>query len=62
MSLMEVGEVAKVKTSARFAYGAAGKPPTIPANAALTYELELLEVLPPVQLASISEEELVEIV
>ncbi len=62
VTLMEVGEVARVKTSARFAYGEFGKPPSIPGNAALTYELELLEVHPPLLLIELTEEELVELV
>lgn len=62
MSLMEQGEVAQVKASARFAYGEAGKHPSIPGNTAITYELELLQVLGPVQFATITEEELIKIV
>jgi len=35
------------------------RPPNIPPDAALTYELELLEVLPPVDYQTITEEELI---
>jgi len=62
VTLMELGEVVKVKTAARFAYGERGKGSSIPGNATITYELELLEVLEPVQFGSISEEELIKIV
>ena len=62
MTLMEHGEVALVKSSARFAYGEEGKPPAIPGNTGITYELELLQVLGPVEYATITEEELVKIV
>lgn len=61
VTLMECGEVAQIKTVARFAYGERGKG-SIPGNATITYELELLEVLEPVKFGSITEDELVKIV
>lgn len=62
MTLMECGEVAKIRSAPRFAYGERGKRPAIPSNATITYELELLEVLQPVDFGCISEEELAKIV
>lgn len=62
VTLMECGELAEVKTVARFAYGEKGREPDIPANATITYELELLEVLQPLQFDSITEEELLQTV
>lgn len=62
VTLMEQGEVARVKSSARFAYGEGGTPPTIPGNSVIIYEVELLQVLGPVQFATIGEEELIQIV
>lgn len=59
---MECGELAKVKSAARFAYGELGKESVVPANATITYELELLEVLDPIKYGSLNEEELVLIV
>ncbi|XP_033634684.1 peptidyl-prolyl cis-trans isomerase FKBP8-like isoform X2 [Asterias rubens] len=44
LSLMELGEVAVLKTTPRFAYGENGRTPDIPPNADITYELELLKV------------------
>ena len=47
VALMEVGEVCKVVTDSKYAYGQYGKQdsnPPIPPNANLTYELELLAV------------------
>lgn len=54
--------MAQIKSAARFAYGEHGKGSTVPRNATVTYELELLEVLEPVQFGSLSEEELMKIV
>ena len=62
VTLMEVGELAQLKTSARFAYGEVGKLPAIPGNADLTYELELMDVQPPLMLATINEKQLMEVV
>lgn len=62
MTLMECGEVAQVKTTARFAYGEHGKGSIVPGNATITYELELMEVLEPVQFGSVTEEELLKLV
>lgn len=62
MTLMECGEVAKVKSAARFAHGERGKAGIIPANATIIYELELLEVLEPVKFGSLTEEELLKLV
>lgn len=39
---MKKGEVAKFVLSPEFAYGAEGSPPKIPANATLTFEVELI--------------------
>jgi FK506-binding protein 8 len=55
---MEIGELALVRTSPRFAYGRQGRSPDIPTNASITYELELLEVQPPVDFATVTEKEL----
>lgn len=41
---MKVGEKAKITCSPETAYGAEGAPPAIPANAVLTFEVELLGV------------------
>ncbi|CAI7996312.1 Peptidyl-prolyl cis-trans isomerase FKBP8 [Geodia barretti] len=62
VSLMEVGELALVRTSPRFAYGRQGRTPDIPANASITYELELLDVQPPVDYATVTEQELTTLV
>lgn len=62
MTLMERGEVAKVKSAARFVYGERGKGSIIPGNATITYELELLEVQEPINFGSLTEQELIEIV
>ena len=42
---MRVGGLRRVRVSPHLAYGAAGVPGKIPANAVLTFEVELLEVL-----------------
>ena len=42
---MQVGGLRRVRVSPHLAYGAAGVPGLIPANAVLTFEVELLEVL-----------------
>ncbi len=62
MALMECGEVARIKSAPRFAHGERGKGTTIPPNATITYEVELLEVLEPVNFGSMTEEELAKIV
>ena len=62
VTLMECGELAKLKSAPRFAHGERGKGSTIPPNATITYELELLEVMEPVDFGSMSEEELSKIV
>ena len=42
---MSVGEKAEVKiVDPEWAYGAKGKPPIIPPNAVLQFELELMEI------------------
>lgn len=42
---MQVGGLRRVRVSPHLAYGSAGVPGLIPANAVLTFEVELLEVL-----------------
>ena len=42
---MQVGGLRRVRVSPHLAYGTAGVPGLIPANAVLTFEVELLEVL-----------------
>lgn len=44
---MKVGEKAKVTCPAAIAYGDGGNPPAIKPGATLTFEIELLDVLPP---------------
>ena len=39
---MQVGEKAELRVASEFAYGAAGIPPTIPPNATLTFEVDLI--------------------
>lgn len=39
---MKKGEVAKLTLKPEYAYGAAGSPPTIPPNATLVFEVELI--------------------
>jgi hypothetical protein len=39
---MKKGELAKLTLKPEYAYGAAGSPPTIPPNATLVFEVELL--------------------
>ena len=41
---MKLGEKAELTIDSEFAYGAAGSPPTIPANATLIFTVELLQV------------------
>ncbi|KAG5507111.1 hypothetical protein JKF63_05857 [Porcisia hertigi] len=41
VATMRIGEKALLKCSPEYAYGAAGSPPTIPANATLLFEVEL---------------------
>jgi len=42
VATMKKGELAKFTISSEFAYGDSGSPPTIPANATLVFEVELL--------------------
>lgn len=44
---MKVGEKAKLTCPSSIAYGDRGNPPEIPGGAALVFEVELLEILPP---------------
>lgn len=41
---MSVGQRAKVTCPPEMAYGAAGKPPTIPKNSTLVFDIELIGV------------------
>lgn len=41
---MSVGQRARVTCPPEFAYGAAGKPPLIPKNSTLVFDIELLSV------------------
>jgi FKBP-type peptidyl-prolyl cis-trans isomerase len=47
LQLMPVGSKYRFQIPAALAYGEAGAPPAIPANADLTFEVELLDVMPP---------------
>lgn len=45
LQLMKVGEKAKVVCPSEIAYGEQGRPPVIPGNAVLTFEVELLDIV-----------------
>ena len=45
VQLMKIGEKAKLTCPAQIAYGAEGRPPTIPGGAPLVFEVELLEIV-----------------
>lgn len=55
--LMNRGETATVKVSARFAFGSKGDPPHVPPAANLLYEVELLNSEPEKELGELSVEE-----
>ena len=44
---MQVGELAILTCSPQYGYGSEGSPPVIPPGAILTFEVELLSVIPP---------------
>ncbi len=46
LQLVKVGGKAKVVCPSAIAYGERGNPPVIPGNAVLTFEVELLDILP----------------
>lgn len=46
MQRMKVGEKARLVCPSEIAYGEAGRPPTVPGNATLVFDIELHEVLP----------------
>ena len=48
LQLMKVGEKRLLVVPSELAYGAHGRPPVIPRNASLVFEVELLEIKPPV--------------
>lgn len=50
LQLMKVGEKRLVIIPAELAYGTRGQPPRIPRDAALVFEIDLLEIKPPVVL------------
>ena len=45
LQMMKVGGKAKVVCPSDIAYGPNGRPPVIPGNAVLTFEIELLEIV-----------------
>ena len=45
MPLLSVGETASVTVPPALAYGARGKPPSVPSNATLTFSLELVAIV-----------------
>lgn len=61
-SLMCKGEICLVKTTARFAYGEFGREPDVPPKAGIIYELELLAVDEPIDIASLTEEQMLNLV
>jgi len=49
LQLMRKGDVFRFYIPPQLGYGARGRPPVIPSNAALIYEVELLDIYPPQQ-------------
>lgn len=56
VQLMSVGSKYKFTIPSDLAYGPMGKPPTIPGNSVLNFEIELLEINKPAQAAEVGEQ------
>lgn len=49
LGLMDIGEIAYFKIEPRLAFGSKGLPPSIPPNATVHYEVELIAVEPEIE-------------